>query len=421
MRSYPIGRVIAVLGLLVVLGLTLVPLPNFAKVVDLTPFSCLVCGPRGAVDVVLNVILFVPFAAGLRLAGVSTGRVILAAMALTLFVETAQRVLPGRDPSLSDLLTNTTGGIVGAVLAARRRTWLLPEPAAAAWLVAAWTGVWLGILLVTAWLFQPWPPHGSLRMAWGVRITEYATYTGRIEHATIDRIPHDSGSLGDTPAILQHLSTGNLALDFAAVVGPPIGDWAPAVAILDAHGLAGAVFEIHDDVIFRIRTNASRFRLQPPGLLLPGGRPRTGGVPMHITARGSRDSLALSSSFGEVRRQRTFFMSPSLGWSLLLPFEYAYGREVHVLTALWIAGLLAPLGYWMRTVRGSGLGRALGLGAAPLMGLAFVPWLTGFPPVHWSQWLAAATGLAGGWAAARRATYLGGRCASPSASESSSS
>jgi glycopeptide antibiotics resistance protein len=97
---------------------TLVPAPGNAAAAAATPLWCLVCGPRGEVDVVLNLLLFVPFAVGLRLAGMPFRRIVAWAAGLTLAVETLQAtVIPGRDASLSDLLTNTTGAMLGAALA----------------------------------------------------------------------------------------------------------------------------------------------------------------------------------------------------------------------------------------------------------------------------------------------------------------
>jgi hypothetical protein len=93
-------------------------------------------------------------------------------------------------------------------------------------------------------------------------------------------------------------------------------------------------------------------------------------------------------------------MSPSWGWSYLVPFGYAFGPEVHSLTMLWIGGLLAPIAYWVRRAIHPRRARWHG----PLvpvivvgLGLGVLPVIAHFPPVHWSEWFAAAAGLCAGW------------------------
>ncbi len=94
-------------------------------------------------------------------------------------------------------------------------------------------------------------------------------------------------------------------------------------------------------------------------------------------------------------------LSASWGWSLLLPWNYALGNEVYFLTALWVAGLMAVLAYWSLLA-----GRAA-IAIVPLTGvilLKVIPGLAGFPPAHWSEWMAALTGALVGALAARYAS-----------------
>ena len=60
----PIGRFLACAGLLLIAATTLVPIPQQTAASQLTPLWCLVCGDYGGVDVVNNIILFVPAALG---------------------------------------------------------------------------------------------------------------------------------------------------------------------------------------------------------------------------------------------------------------------------------------------------------------------------------------------------------------------
>jgi hypothetical protein len=113
-------------------------------------------------------------------------------------------------------------------------------------------------------------------------------------------------------------------------------------------------------------------------------------------------------------------LSPAHGWGLVAPFSVAFGASVRWITAAGLAILVLPLGYWAAATgrRAASMGvvaiaLAVGLGATPALG--------GYAPVHWSEWLAAASAAAAGWALHRFAAYLERRCGSPSTSVSSSS
>jgi hypothetical protein len=113
-----------VAGLLVIAYATLRPGgPRF----KLAPgWTCLLCGSSGGVDVALNIILFIPLGVGLRLRGASIRRAAATAFLVSLFVEGWQNfVVSGRDPTISDVLTNTTGGTLGATMTAFAGAWRL--------------------------------------------------------------------------------------------------------------------------------------------------------------------------------------------------------------------------------------------------------------------------------------------------------
>ncbi len=62
---------------------------------------------------------------------------------------------------------------------------------------------------------------------------------------------------------------------------------------------------------------------------------------------------------------------------------------------------------------------AAALALAVAAGLGLVPGAAGYPPVHRSEWLAAALAAAAGWVLREPVAYLQLRCASPSSSVSS--
>jgi len=81
------------------------------------PILCVLCGDGALADGVLNAALFLPLAAALSVAGWRAWRNIALGALLSCGLETAQFVIPGRDPSLPDVLFNTLGTALGVALA----------------------------------------------------------------------------------------------------------------------------------------------------------------------------------------------------------------------------------------------------------------------------------------------------------------
>jgi hypothetical protein len=82
---------------------------------------------------------------------------------------------------------------------------------------------------------------------------------------------------------------------------------------------------------------------------------------------------------------------------------YAFGPEVRVYSALWVAAAWLLLGYWgARSSSGSRAAFVLAATAVTLcLGLGAVPIGLGLPVAHTSEWLAAIAGFAVGWVVAR--------------------
>lgn len=420
--EHSFGQMCAGFGLGCILVATLTPIPGEGAASATTPIWCLICGDHGGVDVILNVLLFIPFALGLRAAGTPTRRVIVLAAGLSLFVESMQfEFIKGRDASLSDLLTNTMGGAIGAVLGAHLRLLAVPRAPGARALARGWATGWLALWAAAAWLLQPWAPAGGLQTAWGVDVPGHAVFQGRVRAVSGD-LPRAPGAVPDTLDLPRHLAMGTFTFTVDVTTGQPRAIPAPIVALLHDDRLFGILYEVHDDLVLELPTHAHQLRLRAPALRLDAGLSAPGS-PVSITAelRGRTLQIASTADGGSHQRRSAVALSPSFGWSLLLPFDYAYGPEVGLLTAVWLAALLLPLGYWAGRGWRPGWRIAAGLATVVAVGLGAIPWLTHYAPVHRSEWLAAAGGLTIGWALARAVAYLGRRCASPSTSEFCSS
>jgi hypothetical protein len=132
----------------------------------LRPFSfCFACDFRWLADAVLNVGLFVPFgiAAGWR--AKSLWRVVLAGALFSTIIELLQMVIPGRDPELRDIVSNTAGAAIGAMLVYRPRAWLIPGARQASWLANATALVIFAVMAYTAVLLAPAQPLNPPRIS----------------------------------------------------------------------------------------------------------------------------------------------------------------------------------------------------------------------------------------------------------------
>jgi hypothetical protein len=379
-----------------------------------------VCGETGGADVVANLLLFVPFAAGLRLAGLSWRRTVLLSAALSLTVELLQGlVVPGRDASLSDLLTNTTSGAIGAGLGAQLPGALRPSRARAARLLAGGAIVWLAALGLAAWLLTPFVPDGSLISRWAHESPDIDVFAGRVEAVRLVGLAMPrNGVPPDTAALRHRLESGGASLEAQVTSGQPNRDPLWIYMLRAPTGGALTLYQVGRAVGLVVPVRGRQLLARPVTVSLPDGLPVRSGIPVRLHANWRDATVQLSSSYEGVTRTISMSLSPAYGWRLVSPFELATGTGVRWFTAFCLTLSTLPLGYWASRAGPSGVALVAAVIAA---GLGALPWIAGLPGVHWSEWVAAGLGAAAGWALLRVAAYLERRCASPSASEFSSS
>jgi VanZ like family len=422
MRTRPrLGAALASVGLLAILVLTLYPNPRQARVAEQTPLLCLVCGDSGGADVALNLLLFIPFGAGLALLGWSWGRVVAVCALLSLGVETLQFAAhTGRDASLSDLLTNTASGALGAALTSRLDRLLAPGPVLAGRLFLAAASAWLAVLIFTAVSMRPWAPAGRLRNYCTASYPTSEIFSGTARTMTLNGVILFCDQDLPRGGIRRQIRRGEIALETVALAGDPslgrrvihlVRTPRTPVLVLAQQGRAA---------VFHAPTMAEAFGLFAPAVRLPDAFPSRRGGPVKLDAGTEGRRLELSAADREGRREVDLALSPSYGWTLLFPIPIGPGILLRIVAALWLGSLILPAGYWARL---SARPKAVlgALGAVVIVGLGLVPALGGFDRVHWSEWIGTGGGVAVGWALSRIAAYLQTRCGSPSTSAYSSS
>lgn len=386
---------LVVAGSLAIAVATLRPDPQAARRVSELPLSCIVCGDLGGMDVALNLLLFAPVACGLALLGVSTPRITLIAALASLSIETIQLAwLPGRDASLSDLLTNTTGAAGFGWLTLHRAAILLPSPRQAQRLTGAALVGWIVLQCGGAWSLAPTLPLTVYWGQWAPDLGFLEQFRGSVLEARIagDSVPPHRSRASDRLRELLMREGGPVSA--RVILGPPPRALAPIFSMFD--GRSTEIFLLgqrRDEAFFRLRTRASTLRLRPPAFRLPGALAGAPGDTVTLTASYLHGRYHLRAESRTRVTEATFDVTPSMFWAFFMPFrEFAIAPALRWISALWIAALLLPLGYW--TARASTLQGPVTTAAGVAASLTATPWLFDLQPVPGAEWVAAGTGLA---------------------------
>jgi hypothetical protein len=399
---------------------TLTPAGDPAGLTKLTPLWCLVCGATGGADIVANLMLFVPFAVGLRLSGASWRRTVLVSAGISFTVELLQLVaIPGRDASLSDVLTNTTSGAFGATLAPFLPGAFRPSSDHARRLVTGAAIAWLAAQGLSAWLLAPHMVDGPLSSGWAGKTWRRDIFFGEISAVRLEGrpMPENSANVPDSAELRRHLARGSFRLEAEVNSGGVVDypSWIYSLGVGTREELT--LYQVRREAGVAVPVRAVEFRAHPVTLTLPDGLPATAGVPVRLEAAVHGGTITLRSTYAGATRTVELGLSPAYGWCLISPFRLGSGTGVRWFTALCLALSVLPLAYWAASAGPPASWIPLVVIA---VGLAVPGPLAGLPPVHWSEWAAAGVGVLAGWALQHGAAYLERRCASPFASEFSS-
>lgn len=386
------GIALAAVSVLVIAALTLFPTEDRSA----GPTLCLLCGERGLTDALLNVLMFVPLGVGLALAGATLLGTALFGAVFTAGIEFLQALIPGRDASVSDLVFNTLGCVLGAMLVRAAPAWIDPPPARGRRLLAAGVAAPLLLLLVTGLMLGPRPSRDTYAGQWTAELGHLEAYRGRVVAAYVGEVPMPSRQMPAESERLRVLLKEGAPIRVAAVAGPPVSRLAPIFSIYDDEDreilLVGTVGE---DAVLQFRTLGMALRMDRPALRLPGAfRGVRAGDPLRITVvrRGRGRCMAVNAA-----RSCSVGYTAADTWGVFLALFSLTGGARVALGLAWLAALFFPAGYWLRGRRD-----VLAAGAAVAAGLLLVPWAAGLLATPAAQYAAAFAGMGAG-ALARRA------------------
>jgi hypothetical protein len=409
-----LGLVITIVSLVAIAFATLMPAPDDT----IGSHLCLVCGLVGGVSAILNVFLFVPLGIGLALSGRSAKRALIAMCALSVLIETAQLVIPGRDSTLGDVLTNSFGGVLGFVIGRYAFTLLRPSPRIALALCVGWSVVWLAIQTTSAFGFSPAIPRSEYYGQIAPCLGNFEQFRGGVVRASIADVMVPDTRFPDSRRVRELLLRGAIVTT-TIVPARPTRDIAPIVRVADASESEIVLLAQHaENLVFGVRTGAAVLRLRPPVFTLPdvfpAASPGDSGLTdtLRVSARYSAREVWMNTQT-RTSRDRPIPITASLGWTMLLPFQwFIEGTRIElVVSTIWIACLLLPIGYW-----GCGVARfpraqdatRIRIMVVPIalvllyVGLVVVPNAFGVTAAPPTDWLAALTGMLLGGALAPR-------------------
>lgn len=321
-------------------------------------FWCIRCGGSlDPVELVLNVLLFVPLGLALRASRVRTTVAIATIVATTVSIELLQyAVIVGRDGSIRDCLTNTIGGLAGFVVqphagvswrADHRRSGPL-----------AWAGAvfWIAHAAMASFLFRPAPhrrpvPDVGFRGAFFAQIApqlgQFDDFGGTVQSARIDSVLVSSGPF---PADLQSTVPGARSIAMAAVVaaGSPTRHVAPILNVADGQTHEIAILgQQRTSLVFQARVRAQDVGFYAPAVVLDEVFPIGEGATAEVagTRRGYVLHVRTTQASGGTR-DATLTLSPSLGWALWWPGDFPSSVALAWLTALWLFLPVALIGFW---------------------------------------------------------------------------
>lgn len=374
-----------ILSVSLILATTLVP----GRAADSTSAACVICGERGIADAILNVLLFAPLGIALSLSSWSGRRLYLLGALLSSSIEFVQLFIPGRDPSVGDVLFNLLGVAAGVLVTRSAARWLLPGRRQASRLSLAAAVAAVAVFALSGILLAPSFPESVYYGQWTPNLGHLEWYRGRVLAAELGPVTLPGRRLEESDSVRSLLSEG-APLRVLAIAGPRSRRLASLVSIYDVQQREIVLLgPDRDDLVYRYRTRAAALRLDQPDLRLSNAMRRVApGDMLEIAVRRAPGGRCISLDHA---RACNIGFGVGSGWALLL---YPEGVPVWVrmlLSAGWVAALAVPVGFWSRRQWGTVLATGVLAG-----GLVIVPWATALATVTVVEVLGGVVGLLGG-------------------------
>lgn len=337
-------------------SITLEPLDFRWQRLDRLADLCLICGTRGSADAVLNLLLFVPLGFLVASRGRRPAVGLLVGLGVSSLIEGSQLFLAGRHAGLSDLVWNSSGAFVGALLWRAFEARVTEGDGRAVLGAAGFVAV---ALTVGGSLLVPWQTDADYWGQWMPDLGSMSQYRGEVLEASLNDQPFPSYRL---PAEPPHRRLLEVPWELAGtiVAGGAPRSVSPILSIYDRNRQEIFLLAAHrTDLIYRERTLARALRFDSPDMRILGG----------FSDVQIGDTVTVSATRGEELCLRVedlercgVGVTPGRSWGLLFYLEGPSEWFRRTLDFLWLVGLFVPIGFFSTGMRGWSMGAGIGLG-----------------------------------------------------------
>ena len=326
-------------------------------------------GDAAFAELLQNLIFFIPFGIGLALLGVPVLPAIALGALLSFSVEFAQQWIPGRDPSVGDIVCNTVSTAIGVALVKFAPRWLTVSPERSAWhaLGAATLAivVWLG----TAALLHPTFGPSPLKVVPKPDFNFWGLYKGDV--------------------LDTRLESGMLYVKATFPDRPP-GRPSPLAVVVDARGRLATIVSIAGrDLSMRYDMPAIRLTLEQPDLRWEDALAKVAPADTFEAMIGHDKGRLCMAVTPEWRCNLGYTIGD--GWKLIFNPEHWPGWALAFINACWVAGWTVGVGFWAgRTAGSEGRRRAAKAAVAiVLLGMIVIPLTTHLKGSSLAEWIGA--------------------------------
>jgi hypothetical protein len=275
-------------------------------------------GCCSSLDIVFNILLFMPLGAGLVLLRLRPRSAVVAGALLSIAIELSQHWwVEGRFASLADVASNTAGCALGVLVVAywerRARWWPRVAPGLAVVVVLGW---FLG-----GYLAQPAiPGPAPWTSEWAHPRADMSPFTGELLDPRLQGVPLPEGSIGNLAALRARLSASH-KVEFAATVvagtAPQgrsrifeivVGEGTVPFLILDQRGGTLLAYQ---------RLGLTWVGLPGPWLALKQALPLAAGDTIQVRLEATRRHLRLVAIRDGIERETSIRLAPELYFGAL--------------------------------------------------------------------------------------------------------
>lgn len=288
-----------------IIAATLLPFGGMAAE-QIPPAWCVRCGSLWLTDVISNVAMFVPFGVALGLRRWTLWRVVVASLLFTVGVEALQSVglPPGRSPALADVMSNTVGGVLGALLVFAWRWQRVASRAQLSVLALAWSALVCVVVAWSAYMLTPVSGREAARAtgasvapsAFG-HVPGHGWYEGMTDSAFVGSAHIKRGGSGP---VIQQMSFEQFPITAGVTVRgtDPLYGQIPLLFVhLPSDSSAWLQIAKHgNDAELTVLRRASRWGLTMPSVRVPqafAGRTVTDARPLVVTADITTSAMRL--------------------------------------------------------------------------------------------------------------------------------